>query len=324
MKNFVHNKNGFTLIELLIVVAIFGIIMGAVYSVYTANQRAAYTTDEVVEVQQNLRIAMETVTKDLYAAGFLIDTSETDAISAVTNDTGLKSAQDLGQQAPVPPGSDTITINMASVNNIFARVAVDYPAGTSTLGVFTPVAATQTTPIRLFSNGDSVKIIRFESGKYRALDNGAIYKIKAVAGIDIPNSTMTFDAAVTEEVKTGDRIVRVVNATPPVVTYALVNNATNSNCPANQLCLQRNTDGDIAPFPIVAQNISDFQIRYLLDNNNIVTDPTVLPNKLSMVKDVIVTIWGETQQTRLLSGNIPKIRQLSSVVRLRNRINKSE
>lgn len=316
MRQHAHKQNGFTLIELLIVVAILGIVMGAVYSLFIANQRTAYTTDEVVEVQQNLRIAMEAVTKDLYSAGFLIDTANTPAISAFANDGGLKSAQVLNQ-APVPAGSDTVTINMATLNNAFTRSSTDVSAGSSTITVMPPVAATQVAAIRLFHNDDSIKIIRFESGKYRDL---GLYTINHAGGVDIPNNTINFTPALTEDVKIGDRIVLVPagSITPPTVRYELVNAATAppNTCPANQLCLQRTTNG----VEIVAQNMSDFQLRYILDDNSV----TDTPADTKSIKAVIVTVWGETQVTRLLSANVPKIRQLSSVIRLRNRINKAD
>lgn len=318
MRQHAHKQNGFTLIELLIVVAITGIVMVAVYSVFMVNQRTAYTTDEVVEVQQNLRIAMETVTKDLYSAGFLIDTANTPAISAFANDGGLKSAQNLNQ-IPVPAGSDMVTVNMASLNSAFARSSVDYPSGTSTIAVTPPVAATQAASIRLFNNNDSIKIIRFESGKYRDL---GIYTINPVGGVNILTNTINFTPAVTEDIKIGDRIVLVPAGaiTPPTVRYELVNAATATPpgiCPANQLCLQRTITG-VAE--IIAQNMSDFQLRYVLDDNTV----TDTPADTKLIKAVIVTVWGETQTTRLLSANVPKIRQLSSVIRLRNRINKAD
>jgi prepilin-type N-terminal cleavage/methylation domain-containing protein len=319
MRQHVHKQNGFTLIELLIVVAILGIVMGAVYSVFIANQRTAYTTDEVVEVQQNLRIAMEAVTKDLYSAGFLIDTANTPAISAFANNGGLKSAQVLNQ-APVPAGSDTVTINMATLNNAFTRSSTDVSTGSSTITVMPPVAATQVAAIRLFNNNNSIKIIRFESGKYRDL---GLYTIDPVGGVDILNNTINFTPAVTEDVKIGDRIVLVPagTSTPPTVRYELVNAATTTagpnTCPNNQLCLQRTIP---TGSEIVAQNMSDFQLRYILDDNSV----TDTPADTKFIKAVIVTVWGETQATRLLSGDVPKIRQLSSVIRLRNRINKAD
>jgi len=109
---------------------------------------------------------------------------------------------------------------------------------------------------------------------------------------------------------------------PNSVRYAVVKNGAvataddDPNCPVNQRCLTRLANGDpLANRQIVAQNIADFQLRYVLDDETIVDSPT----DYTQIKSVIVTIWGETQTTRLLSGNVPKIRQLSSVVKLRNR-----
>ncbi|MDD2365508.1 MAG: prepilin-type N-terminal cleavage/methylation domain-containing protein [Desulfuromonadaceae bacterium] len=65
------NQNGFSLIELLIVIVIFGIFMGAVYSLYVTHLKTAITRDEIIDVQQNVRIAMDIMSRDLRMAGFL-------------------------------------------------------------------------------------------------------------------------------------------------------------------------------------------------------------------------------------------------------------
>ncbi len=67
-----NEEHGFTLIEILIVLAMFGVVMGVLYSLYVTHQRSAYTQDEVADVQQNLRIATDSITRDIQMAGFLI------------------------------------------------------------------------------------------------------------------------------------------------------------------------------------------------------------------------------------------------------------
>jgi prepilin-type N-terminal cleavage/methylation domain-containing protein len=65
------NDKGVTLIELLIVAFMLGLVLMSVYSIYITSQRSSYTQDEMVEVQQNLRIAMDSITRDIRNAGFM-------------------------------------------------------------------------------------------------------------------------------------------------------------------------------------------------------------------------------------------------------------
>jgi len=64
------NESGVTLIELLIVLVISAIVIGGVYKVFIAQTRAYTIQDQVAEVQQDVRGAMEMMVRDLRMAGF--------------------------------------------------------------------------------------------------------------------------------------------------------------------------------------------------------------------------------------------------------------
>ena len=64
------NKKGVTLIELLIVLVISGIVIGGIYKVFIAQTRAYTVQDQVAEVQQDVRGAMEIIVRDVRMAGF--------------------------------------------------------------------------------------------------------------------------------------------------------------------------------------------------------------------------------------------------------------
>lgn len=64
-----HNK-GFTLVELLITMLIVGIITGAILSAYRTMQRSYIAQDQVVEMQQNLRNAMDFMVQQIRMAGY--------------------------------------------------------------------------------------------------------------------------------------------------------------------------------------------------------------------------------------------------------------
>lgn len=64
------NEPGFTLIELMIAVAIAGILMVSIYNLYI-SQSSTYTVQELVsEMQQNARVAMDIISRDIRMAGY--------------------------------------------------------------------------------------------------------------------------------------------------------------------------------------------------------------------------------------------------------------
>jgi prepilin-type N-terminal cleavage/methylation domain-containing protein len=64
------NESGITLLELLVALIIFGIVTGGSYRFFVAQSKAYTVQDQVVEIQQNIRSAMEILLRDLRMAGF--------------------------------------------------------------------------------------------------------------------------------------------------------------------------------------------------------------------------------------------------------------
>lgn len=65
-----RSERGFSLIELLVTLAIVGLLMAAVYGVQIANMRAIKVEEERVEVQQDQRIAIDYLARELRMAGY--------------------------------------------------------------------------------------------------------------------------------------------------------------------------------------------------------------------------------------------------------------
>ena len=92
------NKKGVTLIELLVALVICGIVTAGIYRLFIGQTRAYTVQDQVVEVQQNVRSAMEILLRDLRMAGY-------------DSDKATSKISIADPILPIAPGDHTVTIN---------------------------------------------------------------------------------------------------------------------------------------------------------------------------------------------------------------------
>ena len=67
--NNLKDKRGFSLIELIVVLGILSLVSAGIYSVFASSSRTYTKQGVVVDVQQNMRSAMEIMLQDIRAAG---------------------------------------------------------------------------------------------------------------------------------------------------------------------------------------------------------------------------------------------------------------
>ena len=317
------NKHGFTLIELLIVMGMLGFVMAAIYSLYRTHQKAAYTEDEVVEVQQNLRIAMDSITRDVRMAGFLIPrTGGFTPINAglTSNATGT--------------ANDAITINAISTFGTYARIdpPPDTPFSFSPSGeVVGEFPVDSPDSVDMFNTGDTVRIVRPQN-RTEPLSTLFTVTNKDPNAVPRPTIELTAVSPANTVYLRGD-IISKVSATAPnminppsTITYCLGPSATCGDtvttCPAGQLCLMRIENMTIAnsmgtSANPVAANMAGLQFRYLMDDNSESDLPA--STNFSQIRAVRVSLIGRTYSTVLLSNGQPKVRQVESVIQMRNR-----
>jgi len=77
------NKKGVTLIELLVGLVISAIIVTGIYRVFIAQTRAYTVQDQVVDVQQNIRSAMELMLRDIRMAGYKSNINPVTLVTAI-------------------------------------------------------------------------------------------------------------------------------------------------------------------------------------------------------------------------------------------------
>src|SRR5215475_8028087 len=61
---------GFTLIEMMVGMAVGVIVVAAAFTILTTTSKALRANEQIVDAQQNIRMAMELLARDLKLAGF--------------------------------------------------------------------------------------------------------------------------------------------------------------------------------------------------------------------------------------------------------------
>lgn len=139
-----EDQQGFTLIEMLIAVALALIILSGVYEVFTSQQKAYSTQDQVVEMQQNARVAMDMMTREIRLAGYIAEQWTTDAtptgdvsVGGYTTDGSADDIEDINTndltfEGDVDGNSQTDTVRYSLSGNNLVREVCEWDGSTST------------------------------------------------------------------------------------------------------------------------------------------------------------------------------------------------
>lgn len=232
------NSGGFSLVELLIVVMMMGIVTMGIYSLYESTQRTATTQDEVVELQQNLRVAMDQIARDIRMAGFMIDGAPLSAASA-----------------------NAVTLRTATPSGKMARVVANFTSSTS---ADVDVTVANSDMVDLFesgASGDWVRIIRPPDLTEPLVDSFQV----ASKNRTTRRLTLTNFSAAGTDYQQGDIIVRIKTSgttLPRTISYAL--DGTDLERTAD--------DGDEK----LASKITGLAFSYLLDSGPETSTPANL------------------------------------------------
>lgn len=89
-------EEGFTIVELMISLLIGGVIMGGVISAFLAQQKTYLVQDDNVFMQENLRSAVEIMTRDLRMIGYDPDELGAGITAAAANSITFTKGNDAG------------------------------------------------------------------------------------------------------------------------------------------------------------------------------------------------------------------------------------
>ena len=80
-----HRQRGFTLIELMAAIAISGVVLGAITATFITQSRSYDAQEQINEMQQGARAAMDLITREVRMAGY--NTNESLSFDGITYDT---------------------------------------------------------------------------------------------------------------------------------------------------------------------------------------------------------------------------------------------
>lgn len=116
---FKANQHGFTVIEFMIATTVFVVVIAAGSSFFGNFNRAAIVNEEMVDMQQDIRIAMVTLTRDIALAGY-----QTTAFGACGN-----------ALTPVNANNGPDTISIVTMGNIVSSLTATALPGAAQLTI---------------------------------------------------------------------------------------------------------------------------------------------------------------------------------------------
>lgn len=101
MSSLFVRKNGFTLVELMVALFLGTIAAAGIYKTYVSYSTAADTHEQALELQQNLRVSMSYMEKEIRMAGFDPTESGLAGFFATTGDSSIRFKMDLNKDGDV-------------------------------------------------------------------------------------------------------------------------------------------------------------------------------------------------------------------------------
>ena len=139
------DDRGFSLVELMIAMAVGLIVLGAVYALFTAQSKHLDTQEQIAELHQNARVAMDIMVREITMAGYN-QTTDPATIMAVNRCTGTTTASNAPCAGITNAAADTIGFvtdvngngdTTAGSSNPNENIAYDrYHSETSPAGVY--------------------------------------------------------------------------------------------------------------------------------------------------------------------------------------------
>ena len=127
-------QTGFTIIELLAGILISAAILAGLYSVFFSQQEAFSAQEQVAEMNQNIRAALDLMTREIRLAGYKNSTSAFNGIATATSDS-IQILADLDQNGDTAGENENISYTYNSGTKQICRNGVGLPVADNITGL---------------------------------------------------------------------------------------------------------------------------------------------------------------------------------------------
>jgi type IV pilus assembly protein PilW len=272
-------ERGFTLIELMIAIMISSVVVASGYTILTTTHKATISNERAVGTQQNIRVAMELIARDIKQAGFGMPVAPNTPVGGTAGNcaTGATAAaiRPVDNNSAIPltavndTGADTISLVVPRTNSTNGAVpgwvlASAAPSGGA--GSFTTITLTSTAVNEMVAEG-----MLNGSGAYISLGGVVTVPVTSSSGATITLGTPTY-APINFPVGTQVYLLQCV-------TYQVATGA--ANCGSAGPCLTRTVDSGTAPTitTSLVDGVEDLQFAYACDGCN-TTINSGIPNSV--------------------------------------------
>ncbi|MFH1763840.1 MAG: prepilin-type N-terminal cleavage/methylation domain-containing protein [Gemmatimonadota bacterium] len=122
----IFRKNGFTIIELLAGILISGIVLAGLYGVFFSQQMAFSAQEQTAEMTQNIRAALDLMTREIRLAGYKTSTSSFSGVASATS-TSIRVLADLNQDGNTSGENENIEYTYNAGTLQICRNGVNLP-----------------------------------------------------------------------------------------------------------------------------------------------------------------------------------------------------
>jgi prepilin-type N-terminal cleavage/methylation domain-containing protein len=260
----INKVKGLTLIELLIAMAISAILIAAIYRTFIGQQKTYTVQEQVADMQQNVRVAINKMMREIRMAGF----------------------GNVSSVLPIITIDGTFN-NIINPSNGKDNIKGQYDDQITIIGAFEKVSTLAT------EHAIGTNIIQLSDLPKNALD---LINRKYICIGGLESHTITNVDASTSTITLSDNVVNNFTVGTPVykvkaITYRLRPDNSNPYMPV--LTREDNTDGGGSQ--VVAENIENLQFRYILKDGTETDLPAAVdcPN----IRMVRVTVNARTSMS---------------------------
>jgi prepilin-type N-terminal cleavage/methylation domain-containing protein len=298
--NAININAGFTLIELLVAMVMSAIVLTGIYSAYTSMMSTTVNETDLVDMQQEMRLAIDYISRDIKMAGAIIS----DDFDAIDDDSA--------------PTDDTIsqTLKLNTLSADYSVAIIDADLNVSASATSFTLTLVSSSMLGNFSTGDQVRITRPDTKNQ--VGDSDYYTITSIADIDdddweivvSPSSTIADELSI----KAGDVLTPYNDEAYQVVDGEDQYQETIS-WTLNGTALERQLNEDEDNTATIIENVSELSFEFLDEDGDKFTESTFSSEDVVAVRVAISAVTdGQLDKSE-------RERELSTIVYLRNYTN---